>query len=305
MLPFSKFTVPQAGDLDVIQLKGIAMTEKNNEIQIIDKMVVTSDICSSSHIIENLIKRSKIDIWRNTLIEVKKYISEEAHRCEAEIYKFTGDGWIILFEPPYAEKDILKFLRDINIYYENLYKKNVLVTLDIPPKISGMTFGVDEGQLVKMEMLNQVEYIGRPLNIACRLQRVINEIDINVGYRAFLSHIAYNLLKQEADAYYPDPTERLLKNISENPDFRCYRLAIEDTKFRILKASYGTSNNKIDVTYQYTKRIINGCLDVVVSNEIAENDPHRGFVKILTIEYIYKGKKSEKQVHEGARIQLP
>lgn len=281
------------------------MTEKNDEIQIINKMVVTLDICSSSHIIENLIKRSKIDIWRNTLIEIKEYVFREVQKFEADIYKFTGDGWIMLFDPPYPEKNIIKFLKDINIYYENLYDNYVLVTLDIPPKISGMTFGIDEGHLVKMKMLDRVEYIGRPLNIACRLQGVINEFDINGGYRAFLSHIAYNLLKQEADSYYPNPTERLLKNISTNPDFKCYRLAIEDTKFRIVKASYGTPNNKINVTYQYTKHIKNGCLDVVVSNEIAENDPDKGFKKKLTIKYIYGGKELEKQAQEGAKIQLP
>ena len=46
-----------------------------------------------------------------------------------------------------------------------------------------MTFGIDEGQLVKLKMLNNEEYIGRALNIACRLQGAINEIDIYSGYR--------------------------------------------------------------------------------------------------------------------------
>jgi len=213
--------------------RGNKMTEKNDEIQIMGKMVVTTDICSSSHIVENLLKRSKIEVWRNILIEVKEYISREASKHEAEIYKFIGDGWIILFSPPYVGKGIISFLKDINAFYKKLYNQLVLPTLDIPPKINGMTFGLDEGQLVKLVMLNNEEYIGRALNIACRLQGAINEIDIYSGYRAFLSHIAYNLLKNEADSYYPDPTERLLKNISHSPDFQCFRLAIDDVKFRM------------------------------------------------------------------------
>jgi hypothetical protein len=64
------------------------------------------------------------------------------------------------------------------MFYKRLYDQFVLPTIDIPPKVHGMTFGVDEGQLVKLKMLDKDEYIGRPLNIACRLQGVINEIDI-------------------------------------------------------------------------------------------------------------------------------
>ena len=281
------------------------MTEKNDEILVMDKMVITTDICSSSHIVENLLKRSKIDVWRNILIEIKEYIFKEASKHEAEIYKFTGDGWIILFSPPYLGKGIISFLKDINVFYKKLYIEHVLPTIDIPAKIYGMTFGIDEGPLVKLIMLENEEYIGRALNIACRLQGAIGEIDIYSGYRAFLSHISYNMLKKEADLFYPDPTERLLKNISHMSDFQCFRLAIDDVKFRIVKAVYGTPNNEIDVTKEYEKQIANGKLDVVVSNEIAKNDPDKGFVKILTIQYLNEGKELTKQAKERSRIQLP
>ena len=281
------------------------MTEKDDEIQLMDKMVVTIDICSSSHIVENLLKRSKIDVWKNTLIDLKEYIFKEALKHKAEIYKFTGDGWIMLFDPPYLEKNIIGFLKDINLFYKDLYINQVIHTIDIPPKIIGMTFGVDEGPLVKLKMLEIWEYIGRALNIACRLQGAISEIDVYGGYRVFLSHIAYNMLKNEADQYLPDATERLLKNISHNPDFQCYRLAIDEAKFRIIDAVYGTKNSKIDVRKQYEKRIDNGKLDVVVSNEIAENDPDEGVIKVLTIKYLKDGEEAVRQAKEGSRIQLP
>lgn len=281
------------------------MTEKNDKVQVMGKMVVTTDICSSSHIVENLLKRSQIEVWRNILIEVKEYISKEASKHEAEIYKFTGDGWIILFSPPYVGKGIISFLKDINVFYKELYDQHVLPTLDIPPKINGMTFGIDEGQLAKLVMLKNEEYVGRALNIACRLQGAIKEIDINSGYRAFLSQTAYNMLKNEANSYYPDSTERLLKNISPSPDFQCIRLVIDDVKFRIIKAVYGTTDNAIDVTKEYEKHIANGRLDVVVSNEIAKNDPDHGIGKILTIQYLNEGKELTKKAKEGSRIQLP
>lgn len=281
------------------------MTEKDDGIQLMDKMVVTVDICSSSHIVENLLKRSKIEVWKNTLIDLKDYIYSEAKKHDAEIYKFTGDGWIILFNPPYLEKSIIGFLKDINLSYKKLYENQVLHTIDIPPKITGMTFGVDEGPLVKLKMLEIWEYLGRALNIACRLQGAINEIDIYGGYRVFLSHIAYNILKNEADQYVPDPTERLLRNISHNPDFQCYRLAIDIAKFRIIKAVYGTKDKQIDVTKKYENRIDNGKLDVVVSNEVAEDDPDEGFPKELTISFLKDGEEIVRKAKEGSRIQLP
>ena len=191
------------------------------------------------------------------------------------------------------------------MFYKDLYINQVIHTIDIPTKIIGMTFGVDEGPLVKLKMLEIWEYIGRALNIACRLQGAISEIDVYGGYRVFLSHIAYNMLKNEADQYLPDATERLLKNISHNPDFQCYRLAIDEAKFRIIDAVYGTKNSKIDVRKQYEKRIDNGKLDVVVSNEIAENDPDEGVIKVLTIKYLKDGEEAVRQAKEGSRIQLP
>ncbi len=82
-------------------------------------------------------------------------------------------------------------------------------------------------------------------------------------------------------------------------------MAIDDVKFRIVKAVYGTINNEIDVTREYEKHIANGRIDVVVSNEIAKNDPDQGFPKLLTIQYLNEGKEQTKQAKEGSRIQLP
>jgi hypothetical protein len=154
-------------------------------------------------------------------------------------------------------------------------------------------------------MQGKTEYIGGPINIACRLQGVMNEIDIKGGFRVFISHRLFNSLKDDLSGYYGEPIERRLKNISEGSDFKCYRLCISDTPFRIVEAHYGSSKNTIDVTFQYTKNIKKDKLDVVVSNQIAENDPHRGIPKTLEIKYIYKGKLYERKFNEGARIQLP
>jgi len=281
------------------------MTAKMEEIKKINKLVVNFDICSSSHIIEDLLKTDNIKIWRDLLIGMEEHLTKKSSDYDAEIYKFTGDGWIILFDQPYSGTNIFKFLRDIDKELENIYNDKVFVSLDIPPKIYGLTVGIDEGPLISLKMNNVIEYIGRPINIACRLQSVINEIDIKGGFRIFMSHRLYHTLKDELAEYYPKATERPLRNISGGANFMCYRLAISDMPFRIISVIYGTPKNKIDVTYQYTKQIINNSLDILVTNEIAENDPHKGVRKTLSIKYAFQGKIYIKEVNEGARLQLP
>lgn len=281
------------------------MTRENDDIQIINKIVVNVDICSSSHIIEDLLKTGNIKIWRDLLILMKEHLVAESPTYGAEIYKFIGDGWIILFDKPYSAEKIVHFLSGINQEFEKRYNEEIFPNLDTPPEISGLTFGIDEGQLIQLTMQEKLEYIGRPINIACRLQGAINEIDIKGGYRVFMSHRLFNNLRIDSLNYYHEATERPLRNISEGSNFRCYRISISDSQFKIIKAIYGSPHNNIDVTFQYTKHIKNNKLDVVVSNELAENDPHWGVGKTLKIKYIHEGKLYEKEFTEGSRIQLP
>lgn len=281
------------------------MTKEKDDIQIINKAVVTLDICSSSHLIEDLLKTNNIKVWRDLLIGMKDYLLREADKYSAEMYKFTGDGWIILFDEPYSGKLIFDLLSGIYQEFDAIYTNSVYVSLDIPPEIYGLTFGIDEGPLIQMEMQDKNEYIGRPINVACRLQGVIDEIDIKGGFRVFMSHRLFHLLKDDLSEYDPEAIERPLRNISGGADFRCFRLAISDTQFRIVKATYGTKNNPIDVTQQYTKCIKNGRLNLVVSNEIAGNDPDEGSPKVLSVKYIHDGKTYERHVKERALIQIP
>lgn len=281
------------------------MTREQDDIHPTNKIVVTVDICSSSIIIEDLLKRNNIKLWRNLLIKMKEYLTDNLQQSGAKIHKFIGDGWIILFDEPYSARNIFQLLEGINKQFDKYYTEKVFPTLDTPPEISGITFGIDEGQLIKITMQDNHEYIGRPINIACRLQGAINEIDIKGGYRVFISHRLYNVLKDDLCNYYSEATERSLKNISECSKFRCYRLVIADIPFRIIEARYGTDQNMIDVTSQYTNKIKHDKLDEVVSNVIAENDPHRGVEKILKIKYVHNGKLYEKECYERARIQIP
>jgi hypothetical protein len=90
------------------------MTRAQDEIQITNKIVVTMDIRSSSNIIEDLLKTSNIKLWRDLLIKMQEYLTSESPQSGADIYKFIGDGWIILFNKPYLAKNIFQLLSGLN-----------------------------------------------------------------------------------------------------------------------------------------------------------------------------------------------
>lgn len=282
------------------------MTNEYDDPTLVKKIVLVVDICSSSQIIEDLIKTSSVKIWRDALIAMKEHLVVEAPQNNAEIYKFIGDGWIVLFPKPYSQSDVMLLIISLNEMFDKHYKEKVFPFLDSPPSVSGLTFGVDEGQLIKVTMQEKTEYVGRPINIASRLQAAISQVDIKSGYNVFMSHRLFNSLGcSESLKEVSEATERSLKNVSDGGMFRLYRISISDSEFRIISATYGTPDNSIDVTFQYTKQVHNDKLDVVVSNTLAENDPHPGESKTLRIVYKQRTTEHERTFPEGARIQLP
>jgi class 3 adenylate cyclase len=159
------------------------MTQTKDGIETTNAIVVTLDICSSTTIIEDLLKSERIGIWRDLIISMKEYLWNQAKENNADLHKFIGDGWLILFKAPYSGKTIMDVLANASAFYKNLYDNEVFPRLETLPKLSGLTFGLAEGQLIKLEMQNRLEYVGRAINLACRLQGSINEEDINNGFR--------------------------------------------------------------------------------------------------------------------------
>lgn len=153
------------------------MTHPSDEVEIVEAIVVTLDICSSSMIIEDLLKNDRSKLWRDLIINMKKFLVRHSPQYNAEIHKFIGDGWIIFFHPPYSGNAILEFLSRVYAYFTRVYEEAVVSSLDTPPEIAGLTFGIDQGKLIKVEMQEQKEFIGRPINVACRLQGEVDNDD--------------------------------------------------------------------------------------------------------------------------------
>ena len=100
------------------------------------RIVVTFDICSSTLIIEDLHKTENTIKWRNFLIWMKKYLRKKSEEYDFTIYKFTGDGWILLFDFDSLGKELVNFLQGLCHQFKMRYRKKVEDFLETPPELS-------------------------------------------------------------------------------------------------------------------------------------------------------------------------
>lgn len=190
-----------------------------------DAIVVAFDMCSSSDIIEELTLSSNLQRLNEFLTALKQYLASAQKNVKFDPYKFTGDGWILLFPAETDGKVLFKFLQDLCTFFRSEFRQQVLKHLATPPSITGLTFGVEKGPLVSMTMYGQWEYIGRALNIACRLQSAIKVRDKSPAYKVLVTNDVFNeyfaFAARKVTVYN---VRRRLRNIRGGADFRCKKI---------------------------------------------------------------------------------
>jgi len=100
----------------------------------------------------------------------------------------------------------------------------VLRYLDTPPTVNGISFGVEKGPLTSFIMYGRREYIGRALNIACRLQNAIRDRDESPQYKALVSNAVFNDYFSRAKNYKAWRVKRTLRNIRGGNKFSCIKI---------------------------------------------------------------------------------
>ncbi|MGA8871041.1 MAG: hypothetical protein WB460_07880 [Candidatus Acidiferrales bacterium] len=203
------------------------MTTTEQEPIVEKKQVVVFDICSSSNMLEDLILSQNEQAMRDLIISIKRHLKSESVNLGFEMYKFIGDGWILLFPPNVEGKVLIRFLRELCHKFERSLNKYVLKHLQSTPQVIGLTFGMDRGDLIRMRMMNTREYIGRPLNIASRLQGAIKEKDGNPAYKVLLSKSSFNALGIDETKYKTKRVTRTLRNIQGGRKYACVKLILE------------------------------------------------------------------------------
>jgi hypothetical protein len=200
------------------------MSRETEPLKIEKKIVITFDICSSTSILEDLHKTENIDKWRDFLIWMKNYLKLSSDRLNFNMYKFTGDGWILLFDYNYSGQVLLNFLQDFCLQFKTRYKRKIEDYLDTQPAQIGITFGIDRGSLIKFVMNEQIEYVGRTINVACRLQGAIKDRDKSPQYKALITkHLFHEILDSIENLDYMR-VKRKLRNINDDKDILCIKL---------------------------------------------------------------------------------
>src|SRR5664279_2676706 len=177
-----------------------------------DTIVVTFDMCSSSRILERLTLNADLPRFHNFLTKLKQYLAARQQEIPFDPYKFTGDGWILLFPADTDGKLLLKFLHDLCVFFKDAFQNDIATFLDSVPDIVGLTFGIEKGPLARMSIYGAREYVGCALNVACRLQGAVKDKSGSPAYKALVSNRVFNEYFAQSHSYKTFKVTRALRN---------------------------------------------------------------------------------------------
>lgn len=206
------------------------MTREQDRPKIVKKIVLAFDICSSTSIIEDLHKTENIVKWRDFLIWIKNYLQKKSEQFDFDIYKFTGDGWILLFNPDTSGENLVNFIQQFCKQFKIRYKRKIEDFLETPPTLSGINFGIDRGSLIRFIMNRKIEFVGRAINVACRLQSSIKDKDKSPQYKALITMPLYQELRSSFKDFKPKRARRKLRNIANGKEVRCMKISFDTQK---------------------------------------------------------------------------
>jgi class 3 adenylate cyclase len=194
-------------------------------------IVVAFDLCSSSQIMEDLLLSEKFDRYETFLTCVKRWLmnwtnSHPSGNGRFDLYKFTGDGWILLFPAATDGTALIKTMYSLCEMIRAELARHIIPSLSSVPSVLGATLGVEEGNLIRMTMNERDEYVGRALNIACRLQSAAKEKEPHPDcYKALVSARLFNeRLATSSMRYQVEAATCSLRNILSGSGFACRRI---------------------------------------------------------------------------------
>jgi len=153
-------------------------------------VAVVVDIRSSSQMLDDLVASgSPLDPYIDLVGEMKHTIAPYTLSAACKPYKFTGDGWIVLFDGETPGAVLYEFTAALSACYAR-HIPRLLGYLTTRPVLLGLTFGIDNGSVKKLTIFQHDEYIGHSIIIACRLQAAAR--DSADSYVAYVSEPCFN-----------------------------------------------------------------------------------------------------------------
>ena len=184
--------------------------------------VIVFDLCSSSILLEKLQEQNKLNIWRKFWKDIFKYLNKiSSGGAKCIVYKFVGDGFILLYKPRY-KNNLLSFCDNIKIYINekvnNIIKNNFT---DYVERI-GITIGIDKGTVIRMRLYGNVEYMGKAINVAARLQSLL-KLPEHSNKILVSQQVQTEISEQLTDRTYKS-IEATLHNLHGDKSITCYEI---------------------------------------------------------------------------------
>jgi class 3 adenylate cyclase len=210
------------------------MTQPSDPLKIERRIVVVVDICSSTRLMEDLIESENHERWRNSLIELKTFLTTEQKRWTKDstfhIYKFVGDGWILLFPPDFPPNELFSLLRRLCEKHSYLHENQLNPVLRRPIEPIGLTFGLEVGKLIGFKMNGRNEHVGRAINYACRFQSVIEPEGGPKEGKLLMSANAHDMMQAGIDSKYR--VKRVLRTVQGEQTW-CYKVNLFDKAIEV------------------------------------------------------------------------
>lgn len=236
------------------------------------KYVLVCDICSSTKIIENLVSNGQEENYRDLIDNLIDVINQSS--IQKELYKFLGDGFLILFEEDVEPNQIMKMIQNISTKMNNLLKQFINDYVDQDIDKIGMTFGLAFGPIHKVKLKEfSNEYFGRPINLASRMQASV--IDANT---VLVQNDVYRRITDKELKSISVETKREFKNISGI--LRCYLIPCLSND---VLSSRITKNEEIDQSKVIYKNVVLTKMDKQILNLILSKKSAREICLILGI----------------------
>ena len=188
-------------------------------------IVVAFDMCSSSNIVDHLSKTGNVGPLSVFFAEMRRHLVNEQQRTvQFELHKFMGDGWLLLFPPNTDGGRLLTFLEGLCLFFAVAFRRSLLPNLARPPSVVGICFVIDKGELVSITMDGRQEYIGRAINVECRLQAALKDRGGSPAYSALVSNRVYTEYFAKTTPHRVRKVTRKLRNINDGAEVECRRL---------------------------------------------------------------------------------
>src|SRR5882672_2015064 len=114
--------------------------------------VLVVDVCSSTAIMEDLLTSDNLERWAKLLLKMQAFLEKESGGRRFAIYKFVGDGWILLFDIDFPPAELFALLNRLCIEYNTEFKREIRGVLSTEVDPIGINFGFEKGHLMQMEM---------------------------------------------------------------------------------------------------------------------------------------------------------